>query len=176
MVYLYLQELQGKQESASAADSLVGALGFCWGTCGLSVNLSTLKSARVVGLAHLQLKQRKPVRRAEPLTASQVCWLEQLAAGPPDQYETLVAAGLCFALFARARNSELLRSQDIQFDWSSDCQAGFVECQVLNPKQAKASNKGNRLLPLVAPVQGLRKESWAKPLAWQRQDRSRILP
>ena len=169
LLYLHLQELQEKQSSPSAADSLLGSLGFAWGTLGLSVNLSVL-SPRVLGLAHLQLKQRRPPQPAPPLTVREARFLELLANKKPICYETLIAGCLCFSLYGRARNSDVYRAQDIQFDWAKDKDSsqgcvGFVECQVLNPKQAKASSKSNRLLPLVAPARGLLETPWAQ--AWQ---------
>ena len=166
LLFLYLQEIQADKASPSTADSLLQALGFCWGTLGLSVHLQILRSPRVTGLAHVQLKERRPPRQAPPLTVAQVSWLERCAQADPPSYESLIAGGLCFALFARARNSDLNRSVEIDFDWASDAQSGFVETKVLNPKQARAAAQRNKLLPLVAPVQGLHGPGWAR--SWLR--------
>ena len=72
-------------------------------------------------------------------------------------------------LFARARHSDLDRAETLRQDWSASGAEGFVECSVLNPKQAKASARANRLLPLVAPVQGVCDKSWASGWLASRQ-------
>ena len=84
LLFLYLQELQAIQAAASTADQLVStlALAFVHGTLGLRVHIDSLRSHRVTGLAHLQLKNKHPVKQALPLTARQVLFLEAKAAAP----------------------------------------------------------------------------------------------
>ena len=72
------------------------------------MHIDNLRSHRVTGLAHLQLKNKRPVKQALPLTARQVLFLEARAARQPPTYESLVAGGLCFALFSRGRHSGAL--------------------------------------------------------------------
>ena len=165
LLFLYLQELREQAASASAADSLLSALAFTHGTLGLSLHLDVLRTPRVTGLAHLQLRTRRPPRQAQVLSVAQVRHLEQVAGEDPRSYKSLVAGGLCFCLFARARNSDAKRSQTVAFDWDRTGTAGYVEASVLNPKQARASSRSNKLLPLAAPVLGLLDKPWAK--SWQ---------
>ena len=162
LLFLYLKELQKEGSAPSAAGSLLSALSFVHGTVGLSVPLEALKSARVTGLAHLQLRTRRPPKQAQELTVSQARFLEEVADEDCTSYRSLVAGALCYALYGRARHSDLKRSRDLFFDFSDTGLAGYVEAKVLNPKQARASARSNRLLPLVAPVQGVSPQAGPK--------------
>ncbi|CAE7936028.1 unnamed protein product, partial [Symbiodinium necroappetens] len=119
----------------SSIDIFVSSLHFVHGTLGLGVP-------------------------APPLSTAQVKWLEYLSGSAPDDYERLVAATLCFMVFARARRSDLARATHVQFDLTSDGSDGFVECKVKNPKQVKAASRRNLFLPLTAVYRGLGSASW----------------
>ena len=159
LLSLYLKELQKEGSAPSAAGSLLSALSFVHGTVGLSVPLEALKSARVTDL---QLRTRRPPKQAQELTVSQARFLEEVADEDCTSYRSLVAGALCYALYGRARHSDLKRSRDLFFDFSDTGLAGYVEAKVLNPKQARASARSNRLLPLVAPVQGVSPQAGPK--------------
>ena len=146
LVFLYVKALREAKGSASGPDSLLGGLAFVHGTLG---------SARITGLAHLKLRERRPPQQGLVLSTAEVRWLETCACGDPSEYDTLVVGALCFMLYARARHSDLDRAETLQQDWSTTGRTGFLECSVLNPKQTKASSRANRLLPIVAPVQGV---------------------
>ena len=165
LLFLFMQELKDKGASASAGHSVLQALAFCHGLLGLAVALDSLRSPRVTGMAHLQLQNKRPPKQAQPLTVQEVRWLEQAAAQDPQSYESLLAGGLCFMLFARARHSDACRAKDLAFDFGARTfTTGYVECAVLNPKQSRAASQGNRLLPMAAPVLGLEERPWA--LSW----------
>ena len=161
LVFLYVKDIKENQGSVSGPDSLLGALAFVHGTLGLPVTLDHLRSVRVTGLSHQALRKRRPPTQALTLSLQEVRWLELRACGDPAEYATLIAGALTFMLCARARRSDLDRSEELQQDWHVSGQSGFLECAVLNPKQAKASARSNRLLPLVAPTQGVTKDCWA---------------
>ena len=138
----------------------VSSLHFVHGTLGLGVPVADLLSPRIRGLAHTHLRTKEPVNQAPPLSTAQVKWLEYLSGSAPDDYERLVAATLCFMVFARARRSDLARATHVQFDLTSDGSDGFVECKVKNPKQVKAASRRNLFLPLTAVYRGLGSASW----------------
>ena len=58
-------------------------------------------------------------------------------------------------IYARARHSDLRRSQTLSVDYDELGLAVYIECQVLNPKQSKSSRRRNMFLPLVAPADGI---------------------
>ena len=64
-------------------------------------------------------------------------------------------------VYARARHSDLRRSQDLSVDCDEHGHPVYVECGVLNPKQSKASRRRNLFLPLAAPASGICQEPWA---------------
>ena len=121
----------------------------------------TLVSARVQGLAHQCMRQQKPPKQAPALTADQVRWLQTFAQSDEPQYERYLAASFLFMIYARARHSDLRRSQDLSVDRDENGRPVYIECGVLNPKQSKASRRRNMFLPLVAPAVGICQEPWA---------------
>ena len=161
IVFLYCQHLSQKQPDSSAPDQLCQALNFADGVLGLAVAAKTLVSARVQGLAHQCMRQQKPPKQAPALTTDQVRWLQTFAQSDEPQYERYLAASFLFMIYARARHSDLRRSQDLSVDCDEDGHPVYIECRVLNPKQSKASRRRNMFLPLVAPAVGICQEPWA---------------
>ena len=64
-------------------------------------------------------------------------------------------------VYARARHSDIRRSQQLLTDSDEHGKVVFVECTVLNPKQTKSSRRRNMFLPVVAPAEGICQELWA---------------
>ena len=159
LVWVHCRWLQ-TTAAPSSIDIFVSSLHFVHGTLGLGVPVTDLLSPRIRGLAHTHLRTKEPVNQAPPLSTAQVKWLEYLSGSAPDDYERLVAATLCFMVFARARRSDLARATHVQFDLTSDGSDGFVECKVKNPKQVKAASRRNLFLPLTAVYRGLGSASW----------------
>ena len=162
LVFLYCKQEQKKRPVGSSVDQFVQALNFCQGTLGLAEPAGNLASSRVKGVAHQCLRKQKAPQQAQALTVSQVQCLERLARRDPKSYESLLAAGFLFKIYARARHSDVDRAVDLFFDFSRDGKEGFVECKVSNPKQTKAAARRNVLLPLVAPASGVGPEPWAE--------------
>ncbi|CAE7637842.1 unnamed protein product, partial [Symbiodinium microadriaticum] len=161
VVFLYCEHLKQKQPDSSAPDQLCQALNFTDGVLGLQAPARTLVSSRVQGLAHQCMRQQKPPKQAPPLTTDQVRWLQTFAQSDEPQYERYLAATFLFMIYARARHSDVRRSQTISVDCDDAGKALYIECSVLNPKQSKASRRRNMFLPLVAPTQGICSEAWA---------------
>ena len=169
LIFAHCKVLITKGAAASSLDILVSSFNFLHGTLGLGVPLKSLISQRVQGLAHQHLRTKRPTLQAEALTVAQVLFLEFVAAETSDPYEKLVAATLCFMLYARARRSDLERATDILFDIAEDGVSGFVECTVRNPKQVKAASRRNMMLPLVAPYHGIGEQPWGRQLRQARE-------
>ena len=161
IVFLYCQYLSQKQPDSSAPDQLCQALNFADGVLGLQTEARLLVSARVQGLAHQCMRWQKPPKQAPALTTDQVRWLQTFAQSDEPQYERYLAASFLFMVYARARHSDLRRSQDLSVDCDEHGHPVYVECGVLNPKQSKASRRRNLFLPLVAPASGTCQELWA---------------
>ena len=104
LVWVHCRWLQ-TTAAPSSIDILVSSLHFVHGTLGLGVPVADLLSPKIRGLAHTHLRTKEPVNQAPPLSTAQVKWLEYLSGSAPDDYERLVAATLCFMVFARARRS-----------------------------------------------------------------------
>ena len=155
LVLLYCQQFSARQPGSSAPDQLCQALNFAGGVLGLRTQASLLVSARVQGLAHKCMRLQKPPRQASALTTDQVRWLQTVAQSDESQYKRYLAATFLFMIYARARHSDVRRSQTITVDCDEQGVPVYVECQVLNPKQTKASRRRNMFLPLVAPAAGI---------------------
>ena len=165
MVFLYCKKLKTDKQATSAPDQLLQALNFSAGTLGLSVPVSELRSSRTIGLAHQCLRAQGPTKQAQPLTASQVLWLEHLARQAEDAYEKLLASSFLLMLYARARHSDIRRAVRIELDTGSDFISGFVELSVEEPKQSRAARRKRLMLPVVAPLMGIGDRPWGS--AWQ---------
>ena len=161
LVFLYCQHVTAQSSGSSVPDQLSQALNFADGCLSLQVPAADLLSPRVQGLAHKAMRQQKPPRQAPALTTDQIRWLQTFADSDEPQYECYVAATLLFMVYARARHSDLCRSQQLFVDTDDSGKAVFVECSVLNPKQSKQSRRRNLFLPLVAPAEGICQEPWA---------------
>ena len=156
LVFLYCQQFSARQPGSSAPDQLCQALNFAGGVLGLRTQASLLVSARVQGLAHKCMRfQKSRLRQASALTTDQVRWLQTVAQSDESQYKRYLAATFLFMIYARARHSDVRRSQTITVDCDEQGVPVYVECQVLNPKQTKASRRRNMFLPLVAPAAGI---------------------
>ena len=162
LVFLYCQNVTSQVTGSSVPDQLSQALNFADGCLGLHVAASSLLSQRVQGLAHQAMRQQRPPRQAPALTTDQVRWLQTRAGSDEPQYECYVAATLLFMVYARARHSDLRRSQSLLVDTDDSGRPVFIECEVLNPKQSKQSRRRNMFLPLVAPAEGICQEPWAE--------------
>ena len=160
VLFLYCQKLRKEKKDTSGPDQLLQALNFCSGTLGLSVPISELRSARVTGLAHQCLRAQETTKQAQPLTKEQVLWLEDLARKAENLYERLLASSFLLMLYARARHSDMRRATA-----GTDFIQGFVELEVQDPKQSRASRRKRLMLPVVAPMMGIADRPWAS--AWQ---------
>ena len=165
IVFLYCKKLREDKASTSAPDQLLQALNFCSGTVGLSVPVAALRSARTTGLAHQCLRAQGSTKQAQPLTKTQVEWLEHLSRKAEDPYEQLLASSFLLMLYARARHSDLRRATRVEIDVGSDFITGFVELTVVDPKQSRASRRKRLMLPVVAPLMGIGDRPWGS--AWQ---------
>ena len=164
LVFLYCQHISRTQPDSSAPDQLCQALNFADGVLVLQAPAKELLSQRVQGLAHQCMRKQKPPKQAAALTTEQVLWLQTVAESDDPQYERYIAATFLFMLYARARHSDIRRCREILVDSDADGIPVYIECQVLNPKQTKASQRRNLFLPLVAPAAGIAQTSWA--LEW----------
>ncbi|CAE7038805.1 PPT1, partial [Symbiodinium sp. KB8] len=164
LVFLYCQHVSRTQPDSSAPDQLCQALNFADGVLVLQAPAKELLSQRVQGLAHQCMRKQKPPKQAAALTTEQVLWLQTVAESDDAQYERYIAATFLFMLYARARHSDIRRCREILVDSDADGNPVYIECQVLNPKQTKASQRRNLFLPLVAPAAGIAQTSWA--LEW----------
>ncbi|CAE7262843.1 URC1, partial [Symbiodinium sp. KB8] len=151
LVFLYCQHVTSQSSGSSVPDQLSQALNFADGCLGLQVAAAELLSPRVQGLAHKAMRQQKPPRQAPALTTDQVRWLQTFANSDEPQYECYVAATLLFMVYARARHSDLRRSQQLLVDTDETGNPVFVECSVLNPEQTKSSTEH---VPAVRKVLG----------------------
>ncbi|CAE7708446.1 slc10a7 [Symbiodinium sp. CCMP2592] len=116
LVFLYCQHVTSQQPSSSAPDQLCQALNFSEGSLGLQVPAARLVSPKVQGLAHQSLRKQKPSKQAPALSTDQVRWLQSFSVSDESQHECYLAATFLFMVYARARHSDVKRSQKLIID------------------------------------------------------------
>ena len=161
ILFLFSKDMASKQSDTGVPDQLVQAINFTKGTIKLHLPAEELISARVSGLAHQCLRRKKPTVQKPPLTADQVRWLETMASSADDLYDRFVASTVLLMIYGRARYSDLKRATAILVDIPADQTKGYIELEVQDPKQARATNRRRMMLPLVAPALGIGESPWA---------------
>jgi len=163
MLFAYCKHLQDSGAPASRAQAFREAVGFCGGTLGLDVHCA-VASKRVQGVALQCLGKRGVLHQRAPLTVAMVMALERLCCDASRGRDAVLAGGLCFTLFARARVGDLRKSlHEPSLDIGSSPAASFIETHLLGHKTARPGTK--RALPLVAPALGTTEVMWAT--AWR---------
>lgn len=108
---------------------------------------------------------RPPVQQKSPLTVGMLAALEAQAVHAATLEDRVAAGFFVFCVLARARFSDAMAVQELALDLveGSDSK-GYLEGRSRAVKTATTTNKRLKLLPMVAPAQGVTDLPWAK--AW----------
>ena len=119
--------------------------------------------------------QRPGREQARPLTVREVSFLETCILDTKlDLFDRFAASSFLFAIYSRARWSDLrsLRSFDLDVSLQEGTPCGFMGFSTFLHKTAAQVAKHGLPLPLVAPIWGLEAPPWA--LSWHRIEEAEI--
>lgn len=159
----YLQEALASGGSSSRGHTCVEALNFLAHTFGVRGAAEVAEDPVVRGAAHqLRLRKRSLVQ-APPLKVDRARVLEDVAATSEDQYEAAIAGHVCFLLYACARWSDGQRVVRLYLD-ENEHGGGYLEADSAGTKTSKTAEDKRKMLPLVAPLNGVSGAAWGR--AW----------
>ena len=163
----YLEFLQDQPASPSALSSFVEAVNFCEKVLNIET-VGTIITPKVMNLIELADARRKEKKQARVLSVKEVCCLESFLANEKNLVVDRFAAGcFLFALFSRSRWSDLRCvyghiSDILEMEGKI---TGYLEYKTRSHKTARLVQKQGLSMPLVAPVWGVGKTSWALEFA-----------
>eukprot|EP00435_Cladocopium_sp_Y103_P033182 s3258_g8.t1 len=158
-VWAYMRHLRESKAPASRAVSLLESIRFCHFTMKIDGAQSVLESLRVKGLASQLYANKKPWRPSDVLSFSDVeflhhCFMDRTRS----DVDRIIVGHFLHLLYARARFSDLFSVTDCFLD----DEGAFLEVSATLHKGAKSMDSKSRLLPIVAPAQGICGDNWAK--------------
>ena len=158
-VWQYLLHLRDTKGPASRATSLIEAVRFGWFVLRLVGSEEVLKSLRLKGLASQMYLQKRPWRPADTLSITEVVRLHKALHDVDRCLTDRVFCGhLLHLLYARSRWSDMLSMRNVYIDE----QGAFIEAETAIHKGARGYDTKSKLLPVVAPAEGVCYDAWAK--------------
>eukprot|EP00435_Cladocopium_sp_Y103_P066376 s126_g28.t1 len=152
-------ELRENKAPASRAVSLLESIRFCHYTMRIEGALAVLESLRLKGLAAQLYATKRPWRPSDVLTLSDVEFLHQCFCDKSrSSIDRIFIGHALHLLYGRARFSDLLAITEcfLDEDWA------FLEVSATLHKGARSMDSKSKLLPIVAPAQGVYGSNWAK--------------
>ena len=159
-------ELEGR--SKFIGKNLVHALKFFRYLMGAKFNVEQVLGPLLQGRVTRVLSTRDPTHQAKPLTVKEVAKLERLVYDTPNIFDRYFAGCMLFALYSRARRSDLSSTQSFFYDVmeTNTGPFGFVEGRTRIHKTSNSvENRIAMYLPFVAPIQGITERHWG--LDWR---------
>eukprot|EP00435_Cladocopium_sp_Y103_P011851 s5736_g3.t1 len=158
-VWLYLQHLRATQAAATRATSVIEALRFSHFVLQIDGTDAVLTSLRLRGLASQLFAMKKPWAPADVLTLKEVLFLHSAMKDESRSLTDRVIIGhLLHLLYSRSRWSDLLAVRNVYLDETGT----YLEAMAAVHKGAKSCDTKSRLLPIVAPADGICETGWAK--------------
>lgn len=156
----YVQQLAIEDAPATRAMSFVQALRLAAHILGCDGAMQCCSSRRIEGSAELQYAKRRKTCQARPLTVLEVTRLRQIAAEQSrNVIDRVFASHALMALYARARNSEILNAlraccmtQALMGDM---CKSTHSIRKELGPPKRNPFK-----LPIIVSAEGIRNPSW----------------
>lgn len=159
--------MRSKNKSKFIGKNLVHAIKFFKFVMGGNIELEETLGPMLQGRVMRILATREPTQQARALTVQEVLQLEAMVHTSRCLLDKYLAGCLLFALFSRARWSDLFSMQSFGFDVmeADSGPFGFVEGRTRIHKTSNTAEKKALYLPFVAPIEGVGEKPWA--LAWR---------
>ena len=162
-VWMYVCSLDKEKVGRTRAASFMQALNFCKFVIDLE-GVDRVMSAQVKGRASQLYAQKREWRPAPLLSVQEVRLIHTFMDDETNtDFERFFAAHVLLAIYSRSRWSDFRSVKQIIFDWGRD-DRGFIEVLTVHHKGTRTSELKTRLLPVVAPTQGVVEGIWARTL------------
>ena len=172
-VWEYVQWLQNSQAAPTKASSFLEALRFAWYLLGVEGAGEAEKSLRVKGVAMQMRATKTPWRPADLLTMQEVLFLHKVLGDEMQALGDRLLCGHCLhLLYSRSRWSDLTQVTRVFVDEEQK----YFELSTKAHKGSRSSELKSRLLPIVAPCQGINDQNWAALYVSLREKANLTLP
>ena len=163
----FLSSCEAEGRSKFIGKNLVHAIKFFKFVMGGNIELEEMLGPMLQGRVMRILATREPTQQARALTVQEALQLEAIVHTSRCLLDKYFAGCLLFALFSRARWSDLSSMQSFGFDVMETDSGpfGFVEDRTRIHKTSNTAEKKALYLPFVAPIEGVGEKPWA--LAWR---------
>ena len=155
--YEYASHLKQEGAAATRATSFIEVVHFSSSLLGIDIEPGATKSARVTGVVMASYDRKRVTRQAPPLEIGLVRGLEIAIRTAREFVDRSVARFALFVLFAKATLSDAARADGAPTLDVDDVGQGYVEVRTTSKrvKTGRGKRRRHRLLPMVAPAQGL---------------------
>ena len=161
-VYEYTRHLRESGSAPTKANTFLAASAFCGHVLGLDGALAAAASPRVRGAALRLADRKRPLAQRPPLSVDQANKPEAAVFDEPCVQDRVAAGFFVFMYLGRIRFSDAQAVESLEADFlpGTDPLFGFVEGKARRVKTGAAPGKRDRLLPMVAPAQGVHNRAW----------------
>ena len=160
----YISALDDTKASPSSLTAFLESVHFAVHVIGCEVSDEVpLVSRLTQGLVDRSQLRRAGRKQARPLSVAEVLALESVFADPEcDPKDCHAAGAFLFAVYSRSRWSDLRRVYRLIEDFSMEGgkAGGYVEFSTRSHKTASLVARSGLVMPLVAPVWGLKAPPW----------------
>ena len=162
----YLDETMSSSHSSTKGKTLLEAFKFCKYVVQLPDLDELIVNPILVGRVRRLEADRGAIKQCRPLTLEEVQRLEKFMFADIHLHDKYICGCILFALYSRSRWSDLSFLDELEFDiaYHRTEIAGFVESSTRHQKTSSSAVKKALQMPLVCPLQGVTKNSWA--LEW----------
>eukprot|EP00435_Cladocopium_sp_Y103_P059351 s1613_g21.t1 len=163
----FLSACEAGGRSKFIGKNLVHAVKFFKYVMGANFVLEEVTGPLLQGRVLRALSTRDPTQQARALTVEEVRALEDMVANASNVLDKYFAGCMLFALYSRARWSDLASMQSLFYDVVDTHEGpfGFIEARTRIHKTSNSAEKKAMYLPFVAPTQGVGERYWA--LDWK---------
>ena len=162
----YLIETVSSTKGSTKGKSLLEAFRFCKFVLQLPDLDELIMNPILVGRVKRLEADRGAIKQCRPLTLGEVQQLERFMFADSHLHDKYVCGCLLFALYSRSRWSDLSYLDELSFDiaYLRTEIVGFIESSTRHQKTSSSAVKKALQMPLVCPLQGVTRDSWA--LKW----------
>ena len=153
-VLAYLNDCTKKKPAATAGLTLMESFKFAHHVMGIEIGSDILNDPQLVGKVKRMAACKPEVKQARPLLCSEVEQMERFMVTSTSVEDVYFVGCWLFALYARARWSDMRYIHKAQLD-KSDVDGGvfgFFECTTKYVKTSTSVERKARFMPMVCPL------------------------
>lgn len=164
-VLAYLNECTKKKPAATAGLTLMEAFKFAHHVMGIEIGLDIINDPQLVGKVKRMALFKPEIKQARPLLCAEVEQMEKFMVTSTSVEDVYFVGCWLFALYARARWSDIRYIHKAQLDKSEldGGVYGFFECTTKYVKTSTSVERKARFMPMVCPLVGITGTDWTTP-------------